>query len=276
MIEEILYLDEEYIKITAASVGISGMRWTSIKSSEISEDNYRILMKDNRFDILPIVAEDKTTNEFFKTDKPNNYDNISKETISYNDILPLDTLIRDVIKAFAVDNRTFYFLTYHSRITGLITLGNLNCRQVQVYIFGLICELERKLSEFIDDNLSKEHLENFMAEKATTNIKIKKIWDHYQGLVKVDLENKLIEHLFLIDFFCIIEDFGIFTKLGYTKNQWKELRSINELRNLVAHPTRSLLDKVNDINRLWKRMGKIEDLTFRLSQIPHVKAMNEH
>lgn len=267
MIEEIFYLDEGQIKITAASVGISARRWTCISLATIQGDNYKSLMKDNRFDILPIIAADGTSSEFFKTDKPNSYDIISRQTITYRDVLPLDTSIREVIKGFVADNRTFYFLTYHSRITGLITLGNLNCRQVQVYIFGLICELERTLSNFIDDNLSKEQLEGFITDKSAANEKLKKIWEHYQELVQLDLENNLIEHLFLIDFFSIIEHYELYTKLGYTRKQWCELTSINNLRHLVAHPTRSLLDKENNVNRLWKRIGKIEDLTFRLNQI---------
>ncbi len=271
MIEEIFYLDEGHIKITAASVGISSRRWTSINASEITDDNYKATMKENRFDILPIVS-DQTTSEYFRTETPNKYDNIFREAITHKDVLPLDTNIREVIKGFVDDNRTFYFLTYHSRITGLITLGNLNCRQIQVYIFGLICELERTLSEFIADNLSKQQLEGFITRKAATNEKMKKTWEHYHGLVQLDLENNLIEHLFLIDFFSIIDHFGIFTKLGYSKNQWGDLTSINELRHLVAHPTRSLLDKDNDVIRLWKRIGKIEDLTFRLNQIRQVKS----
>src|SRR5690606_23121878 len=169
---DIFYLDEGYIKITAASVGISSRRWTSINVSEITDDKVKALMKDNSFDILPIMA-DQTTREFFKTYTPNKYHNILREAITYKDVLPLDTSIREIIKGFVSDSRTFFFLTYHSRITGLITLGNLNCRQVQVFIFGLICELERALGEFIDDNLNKQNLENFMIEKALTNDKMK-------------------------------------------------------------------------------------------------------
>lgn len=90
----------------------------------------------------------------------------------------------------------------------------------------------------------------FMFEKAKGNEKLKKIWDHYEELIQVDLENKLIEHLFLIDFFTIIDHFELYTKLNYTKKEWKGLQGINDLRHLVAHPTRSLLDKNNDIKRL--------------------------
>jgi len=267
MIEEIFYLDEGHIKITAASVGISSRRWTCVNATTIKGDNYKSIMMDNCFDILPIISADGTTNEFFKTDKLNNYDTISRQIISYKDVLPLDTSVREIIKGFVDDERTFYFLTYQSRITGLITVGNLNCRQVQVYIFVLICELERKLTAFIEDNLSSEQLENFMTDKSTTNKKLKEVWENYQKLVKSGLENKLIEHLYLIDFFTIIEHFDLNAKLRYSKSKWKELTSINDLRHLVAHPTRSLLDKNNNIEKLWRRIGRVEDLSFRLNQL---------
>ena len=266
MIEEIFYLDEGHIKITAASVGISSRRW---KASKANGSKYKSLMKVNRFDILPIISNDGKTYEFYKTNKPNNYDNISKHPITYKDVIPLDTSIRDIIKGFATDERTFYFLTYHSRITGLITLGNLNCRQVQVYIFGLICELERILSEFIEVVLTKGQLEDFIIKKSESNKKLQEVWEHYKELIKVDLENKLIEHLYLSDFFNIINHFKHNIILNYSNTQWDDLSGVNDLRHLVAHPTRSLLDKDNDIKRLWKRIGKIEDLTFRLNQWRH-------
>src|ERR1044072_6126795 len=124
MVEEIFYLEEGAVRITAASVGISSTRWTSIDVEKIEDDSPQLLMRTNRFDVLPIVAEDGTTREFFRTETPNNYDTISRKTISYGDVLPLETSIREVIKNFATESRTFYFLTYHTRITGLITLGN--------------------------------------------------------------------------------------------------------------------------------------------------------
>lgn len=271
MIEEIFYLDEGHIKINAASIGISGRRWTCINATTILGESYKSLMKDNRFDILPIIAADGTTSEFFKTVKPSNYDTITRQTISYKDVLPLDTSVRDIIKGFVEDNRTFYFLTYHSRITGLITLANLNCRQVQVYIFGLICELERAITDFIEDNLKPRQLEEFITKKAETNEKMKKILMHYKELVQLELENKLIEHLYLSDFFNVIKHFDLVTKLGYLNSDWSDLTGINELRHLVAHPTRSLLDNDNDVNRLWTRIEKVEDLTFRLNQIKQRK-----
>lgn len=267
MSEDFFYLDEGQIKITAASVGIGSKRWTSINESEITDENYKCKMFENSFDVLPIVSKNKTIKEFFKTTVNNDYENIQRIKIAHKDVLPLDSPIRDVIKAFFIEKKSFYFLTYQSKISGLITIGNLNCRQVQVYIFGLICELERKLGDFINNNLEKNQLEKYISEKSETNEKLAKIWKHYQDLVKQDLENNLIEHLYLSDFFNIICAFELNLLLEYSKPEWKDLAGINELRHRIAHPTRSLLDKDNTIERLWKRIEKIEDLTFRINQL---------
>lgn len=267
MIEDIFYLDEGRIKITAASVGIGLSRWICIKENEITLINYKDLMRSNRFDILPIVSNDETIKEYFKTNEPNNYDKIERIKITYEDVLTLETPIREVIKGFVTDEKSFYFLTFQSNITGLITIGNLNCRQVQIYIFGLICELERKLGNFIENKLEKDKIENFISEKSQTNEKLTRVWEHYKSLAEVDLENNLIEHLFLIDFFSVIEYFELYKKLNYSKNEWHKLSGINNLRHLVAHPTRSLLDKENNIERLWRRIGRIEDVIFRINQI---------
>jgi hypothetical protein len=102
MIEEIFYLDEGHIEITAASIGISSRRWSCINASEVNDENYRILMRDNRYDVLPIVS-DQGIREFFKTEVPNQYDKILREIITYKDVLPLNTTIRDVIKGFVAE-----------------------------------------------------------------------------------------------------------------------------------------------------------------------------
>jgi hypothetical protein len=269
MIEELYFLDEGQVKITAASVGISKQRWTSIKEVEIRSDNYIQIMKSNRFDHLPIIAVSGDVYEYFKTEEINNYDKINRHKIIYEDIIPLDTNIRDVINKFSSTQRTFYFLSFQKRITGLITLGNLNCRQVQVYIFSLICDLERALGDIINTNLTSNEIENYVRGKINSENKedrYKKMLENYKQLVSLDLENKMTEHFFFIDFFNLITDIKLYEKLGFSKPKWKEQSSINEIRLRVAHPTRSLLDKENDIQKLSIRLDKIEDLLFRLIQ----------
>lgn len=271
MVEDLYFLDEGQVKITAASVGISQQRWAYVKESEISSEKHIKLMVTNRFDHLPIVSESGLVFELFKTEKPNNYNKIDRIKIQVDDILPLDTPIRDVIEKFS-EERTFFFLTYQKKILGLITIGNLNCKQVQVFIFSIICELERELGNFLNSELSSEDIENWLIEKEKmkgSNGKYEEILTGFQNLTSLGLENQITEHFFLVDFFKIIEEKRLYMKLEYSKKKWEKLSSINELRNRIAHPSRSLLNRKNSIGKLKERLRKMEDLLFRISTYQH-------
>ncbi|MBK7811890.1 MAG: hypothetical protein IPI50_11775 [Saprospiraceae bacterium] len=270
MIEDIFFQDDGQVRITAASVGISRLRWTSVREEEIAIGKHIDLMTRNKFDHLPIEPAVGSIVEFYKTKEANKFDTIERHKIKFDDLISLDTNIRDVIEKFAKNNRTFYFLRYHINISGLITLGNLNCKQVQIYIFSLICGLERELGEYVNSKLSNHEIKEWVEKNADikiSNDKYRLILEKYKELTEISLENQLTEHFFLVDFFLIILENNIFDNLGYTKSEWKKLSSINELRKRIAHPTRSLLDKENNIDKLQKRITQIEDLTYRLSTL---------
>ena len=82
----------------------------------------------------------------------------------------------------------------------------------------------------------------------------------------------MIEHLYFIHLFNLIELKELNNKLGYSIDEWKELEKINKLRNIIAHPIQSLLNKVNDIKSLYDTLSKIEDLTFRINQLSKIKS----
>ncbi len=272
MIEDIYFLDEGQVRIIAASVGISRQRWTYVKEEEISNNKQKEkeLMKENRFDHLPIVPTNGIITEYFKTSKPNDFTEINRNPINYEDVIPLDTNIKDIIDKFASNSRTFYFLTFHKKISGLITLGNLNCKQVQIYIFSLICEVERELADFLNIYQTNEQIKDWIKSKASKEKpkdKYQSMLKSYEDLLKSELENHLTEHFFLVDFFNIITDRKLYDKLSFSRAKWKDLSSINELRIRIAHPTKSLLDQNNDIVKLKERLNKIDDLTFRLTTL---------
>ena len=128
--------------------------------------------------------------------------------------------------------------------------------------------MERELGDFLNEKLTDQEITEWSLLKIDVNNpkdKYKLILENYETLKKSDLENRLTEHFFLVDFFKIITDKKLFTELSYTKSGWEDLSSINELRKRIAHPTRSLIDNENNIFKLQKRISKIEDLTFRLT-----------
>ena len=91
-------------------------------------------------------------------------------------------------------------------------------------------------------------------------------------LLQLNDVRNLIEHLYFIHLFNLIELKELNNKLGYSIDEWKELEKINKLRNIIAHPIQSLLNKVNDIKSLYDTLSKIEDLTFRINQLSKIKS----
>jgi hypothetical protein len=206
-------------------------------------------MRKNRFDLLPIVFKTETK-EYFITEKPNEFTQIERKKITFDVTLDLNTNTRTVIDSFSSKKRTFYFLTFQKEIAGLITIGNLNCRQVQIYIFQHLCDLERTLGDFLISKLNHDKIIEWIKVKSNPekeNDKYSGILKLYENLRELDLENKITEHL---------EISGTY---------WTKYNSINEIRKRIAHPTRSLLDKENTIEKLSKRLGKIDELLFTLN-----------
>lgn len=266
MIDEIYFKDDGKVNITAASVGISKRRWICANESEIENNSYLELMSKNRFDLLPIVLK-KETKEYFITKTPNEFSKIERKKITFEDTLELNANIRNVIDNFSSKKRTFYFLTFQKEIVGLITIGNLNCRQVQIYIFQHLCDLERTLGDFLNNKLNQDEITEWLKNKSnpTKNNKYSEILKLYENLTELDLENKITEHFYFVDFFNIVNDLKLYDHLGISGKNWSKFNSINEIRKRIAHPTRSLLDKENTIEKLSKRLRKIDELLFTLN-----------
>jgi hypothetical protein len=106
-------------------------------------------MRDKRFDVMPIVAPAEVR-EYFVTTVWNDYSTIVRKLITPEDLIPYDTDFREVIRRFAVEQRHFYFLSGPKPVVGLISIVNLNCRQVKVVLFNLIAELELVLTTLVD------------------------------------------------------------------------------------------------------------------------------
>lgn len=260
MIEELYFNPDEQIKISAASVGISKRRWVFTPSNITEIDSVRKKMQTGRFDVLPIVEENGSVREFFITGAPDDYTVINKQTITFKDTLPLDTDISVIISKFNNEKRRFFFLTRNKEVLGLITLGNLNCKWVQIYLYNVICELETLLGDFVNFHLTQGEVIKWLQKK--TNYK--EVLEQYNKLVEVDLENSITEHFYFKDLFEIIKSNGLAKELGFSNTQWTKFNGINEIRNKIAHPTRSLLDPENNIEKLNKRLDKINELIFCL------------
>jgi len=261
--EDAHFLREGVVDINAAVVGISRARWTWVEESDATKEQALAIMRQHRFDILPVVngAEVKT---YFHTHTWNDYANISQATITHRDVLPFHTHIRDVIKGLASEARHFYFLHNERRIVGLISVVNLNCRQVKVYLFSLLSELEVRLGNFIASHISEDELLN-MTFGATEKEKHEDVKKRYQEDRMIGSDARFVEYLYLSDLINIIIKQKLYERLGYSRSRFKDsLGSLNDLRHAVAHPARSIITNTHPVEKLWERIDRVEEALFIL------------
>ena len=88
MFEDLHFLRETIVDINAAVIGICSERWTGIPDKDASIDQAATIMRDNRFDILPINGA-SGVREYFQTAKWNDFSIISRVTITHRDVLHL-------------------------------------------------------------------------------------------------------------------------------------------------------------------------------------------
>ena len=253
---------ETVVDIDAAVVGISRTHWQAV-AAEAKPEHAVQMMRQNRFDVLPIVAG-QAVREYFCTVVWGDYSQIQRRSITRNDIIPHRSHVRDVIRGLATEERFFYFLGYEHQIVGLVSVANFNSRQVKVYLFSLLSELEIRLGTFINERVAENELctltlDSGKAKHAETKEQFNK--DRRNGL-----DAPLIEYLYLSDFLTVSAKLGLFTELGFASRKTfeKQVNPLNTLRNSVAHPSHSLITTAESIKKLWRDIDHIEELLFRL------------
>ena len=135
------------IEVSASQIGISKWNWISIKSND--ETQALSLMKTNRFDVLPIENEDGTVTSFFSTQEWNKYDSLNKSRIKDAATIYYRLSLKDLVRKFKEEERHFYFMTDYNEVLGLVSFVNLNCQLVYNYLFFIIADIERSVSEIL-------------------------------------------------------------------------------------------------------------------------------
>ncbi len=263
MNDDIHFLRETVVNIDAAVVGISSSSWVSA-SAESTEESARSIMEPNRFDILPI-ENPKGVREYFKTDIYNQYSAISRHAIGHRDVVPFSTPIRTIVERFSIDKRTFLFLVNERRIVGLITLSNLNCRQVSIYLFSLFTELEVKIGNLLMKNCKEDEIKNLTFENSNYP-KHRGIKNRYKEDKENGVEIPVVEYLYLSDLINLIETKKFYRDIGLQDDEEskKILKDLNKTRNTAAHPIKSIILDLDSCCELWKQIELVENILFYL------------
>ncbi len=256
-----LFLRTGSIDVDAAVIGVGRSRWQAAGSSTLLNEAAQI-MKHHRFDVLPIdESPEKPVYGYFHTKYWGDWskNSVEESQVTYQDLLPAKTGILELIERFVKQERLFFFLTYHHRIVGLVSVANLNSRQVNFYLFALICEFESRLARLVRLNLSEDALKVKLDSQACENFER----DIAQGF-----ENDIVQYLYLSQLINIVRTEDLYESIGYTsRTNFEKLNSLNELRNQVMHPVRSLVTDRASLNKLWQRIERLQDALFRLRQL---------
>lgn len=264
MLEDHHFLRETVVDIDAAVVGVSSNDWIGISEPEATPEKAAALMKERRFDILPIISHSPIT-QYFHTDRWNDYLSVSRKALTHRDLIPFKTSLHDLIRKFAIESRDFYFLTNERRIVGLVSVVNLNCRQVKVYLFSLLSELETALGRFVAKRICNDELlgAEFGSTARGRKADVRKRYLRAKGS---GYDVPLIEYMYLRDLIDLIAGRDWFGSLDYECGSTFEasLGPVIELRNTVSHPVRSLITGQDCCKRLWERLDCIDKLLFTL------------
>jgi hypothetical protein len=252
-------LEELQNSITAAVIGISKNRWKSVDLEYSENLEYaKQQMQQYQFDILPIGV---TPLSYFRTNKDNwgDYSSIEKAEITESDKISANTDFLQLLEKFSTQKRNFFFLEKDNDTVGLVTLGNLNCREVKSYLFVLMCEFEIRLAEVINKHMGDADIEIYInSNKKARNYS--KIIGRYKG------EKRNHD---------ILECFDISHLLGFVIDQnlyqnWNlsgaefcseiEIEELNLLRIAVAHPINVLISNHDSCIKLEKNIYRIQEL----------------
>lgn len=239
------------IDLTAAHIGINSWDWETI--DEENEEKAKALMRDRKYDVLPICDKNGKVEKFFSTRDWNNYDRLNQSYIAKSNLIYYRMSLSDLIRKFNEDKTHFYFLTNNKDVLGLVSLVNLNCQAVYNFLFQVISDLERSLAYLLKAHINEEELLNYF--KLSSDTHLKKLVEIFESSAKLGKENTIFEHMYL-------QTVGIILK-QYFKNlpdRYKQLNKFShkfsadniygQLRNKVMHPVRPILNDAASISQM--------------------------
>lgn len=248
----------------ASNIAIYRSEWTSIKPEDATISNAVKIMKENRYDVLPIESDKQNKIiEFFCTNKINTWteESVKRKKIKDEDILPIEVTFDDLIDRFDITDRLFFFLSSNVQIKALITRANLNERPIKAWLYTMLCALEMNLGEFIK---SEKFSDEDILKQLTVDRK-KEVYNNYKEDQELGVENNLVEYLYLTDLINICRKKKLYKKLKYSSaTKFKELNTLNKLRRQVMHPVSAIIDRKNTLRKLSKRVKIIKNVISRI------------
>lgn len=255
-----------YLDLTASNIGINKWDWKSISTE--NEDAAKTIMKENRFDVLPIINSDNSITKYFSTRNWNNYENLNLSVILESDRVYYRLSFCDLIRKFSVEKKHYYFLTDYNSIVGLVSFINLNCQAVYNYLFQLISDVERSVACFLKLHLTTDDI--ISSFKDSNDAHVAEVLKSYEKAASEGFDNSIFEYMYL-------QTLGIVIKKMSAKipNKQKKLLSYHAkfspqgiygiLRNKIMHPVRPILNDEYTISNIYELIQDYEIIKELLS-----------
>ena len=260
--------------LTAAILGVSSLDWESSHEIDIIEDfsNVFRIISENRFDVIPIYGTSGLVDQFISTKEWGVYqsDQISLQEIDFReDVVYYLTHVRDVLRLMVEKNRNFYFLGNHSDIVGLITVANFNDKHFYFWLYKKLVQLEKGIARFIQLHHSEEEIISEVvriSDQKSGNGKY--FLSSFKRFEKDQIKGSdapILEYLYFGQLCQLILHFNLQSKKGLVKDDFEtDLDVLKKVRNMIAHPTKSLIGTPSDLKLLWRGIKKMDDLINQL------------
>lgn len=268
MIEKESFIRPIDTDLYVATIGINRDDWYCHKPG-MTRDEVRRTMIQEGFDVVPIVDKEGVFKKYFTLNKTD------KVRLDFNDIKTDDRLyylchVRDAIWKMKSEQRTHYFLSNgrsENDIVGLLSISNYNCREFYVFLFSLISYVEREFAGLIKNDIvtgleiltKRSHTEELRNQLLTIQQRINKDKEN-------NIENDYKEYLYLHHLIWLVMEEKKFEAIGYKNAKEFETGTsgLKDIRNNVAHPVRSLVRTIGDLNKLYIGLNKLYEFKERL------------
>ena len=252
------------IEVSASQIGISKWNWTSVKSTDQKQALSQ--MKSKRFDVMPIENEDGTVTFFYSTQEWNVYDGLNKNRIKDASTIYYRLSLKDLVRKFKEEDRHFYFLTDYNEVLGLVSYVNLNCQLVYNYLFFIIADIERSVSELLKHYIKQADILSKFQESNDQHLI--KLSESFQKSIESNNDSDIFQHMYLQTVGITLNKFN--SKLPKDCKMLNKYSSkfgtegvYNLVRNKVMHPVRPILsdkESINQIDELLTDYSKIKDI----------------
>lgn len=256
------------IDISVASIGINSEDWYCCNPGMRRQD-VRETMLAKKYDVVPIINAKGNFDSYFVLNQSDS-SKLDVKKIEKEDRLYYLTHVRDAVWRMNKSKKTYFFLSNghdENDIVGLLSLSNFNSREFYVYLFSILSYIEREFAAMIESDKAEAFI---ILEKCSHSTELKEqlkiIQERIEQDEKDNNENDYKEYLYIHHLIWLIKEENKFLLLKYNISDdfINGTSSLKELRNEIAHPVRSIVRNMVDLNNLDSGMNKIYEFRERL------------